>query len=74
VPTCPGTLTKVTPLKEVPTIPNATSIQLLFLFPIKKESLVLFLPVILATTRRIRKYTITKENKTMGDIAIVIFC
>jgi hypothetical protein len=55
-------------------MPNATSIQLLFLLPIKKESLVLFLPVTLATTSRIRKYTITKENKTMGDIAIVIFC
>jgi hypothetical protein len=55
-------------------MPNATSIQLLFLLPIKKDSLVLFLPVILATTSKIRKYTITKENKVMGDMANVVFC
>ncbi len=30
---------KVTPLKVVPTMPKATSIQLLFLLPMKKLSL-----------------------------------
>jgi hypothetical protein len=53
--TAPGTLTNVTPLKEVPTIPKATNIQLLFLFPIKKEWLSLFLPVYQATTNNMRK-------------------
>ena len=39
VPTVPGTLTNVTPLKEVPIIPKATSIQLELRLPIKKDSL-----------------------------------
>ena len=39
LPTVPGTLTNVTPLSDVPIIPNATSIQLLLRLPIKKESL-----------------------------------
>lgn len=38
-PTVPGTLTNVTPLNDVPIIPNATSIQLELRLPIKKESL-----------------------------------
>ena len=44
---CTGTDTNVTPLSEVPIIPNATSIQLEFLFPIKKESLLELREVIL---------------------------
>ena len=39
-PTVPGTDTNVTPDREVPIIPNATSIQFELLLPIKKESLV----------------------------------
>ena len=49
-------------------MPNATSIQLLLLLPMKKESLVLFLPVYQATPSKMRKYAITKEKSNNGDI------
>jgi len=39
VPTVPGTDTKVTPDKEVPIIPKATSIQFELRLPIKNDSL-----------------------------------
>jgi len=54
----------------VPIIPNATSIQLLFLFPIKKESLLEFLEVYQATVNSKTKYPITNEKRTAGDIIV----
>jgi len=36
LPTAPGTLMKVAPESVVPTMPNATTIQLLLLLPMKK--------------------------------------
>jgi hypothetical protein len=41
---------KVTPLSVVPTMPNATSIQLLLLLPMKKLSLLALREVRQATT------------------------
>ena len=41
---------KVTPLSEVPTIPNATSSQLLLRLPIKNDSLLALRPVTQAST------------------------
>jgi hypothetical protein len=49
----------VTPDKEVPIIPKATSIQLEFLLPMKKESLLEFRDVYQATPSSNRKYAIT---------------
>jgi hypothetical protein len=69
LPTAPGTLTKVTPLREVPIMPKATSIQLLFLLPIKKDILLLFFPVILATANKTKKYKITNA-KRMGALIV----
>jgi hypothetical protein len=51
-------------------MPNATSIQLDLLFPIKKESLLGFREVIHATTRSNKKYPITNENNSTGVIAV----
>jgi hypothetical protein len=68
LPTPPGTLTKVTPLRDVPIIPKATNTQLLLLFPIKKDSLLEFRDVTQATASSNKKYPITKENKITGDI------
>jgi hypothetical protein len=68
VPTLPGTLTNVTPEREVPTIPKATNIQLLFRFPMKKDSLSAFLEVYQATPNSKRKYPITNEKRRSGDI------
>jgi hypothetical protein len=68
-PTVPGTETNVTPDNEVPIIPNATSIQLEFLLPIKKESLFEFREVYQATANNNKKYPITKENNNAGDIS-----
>jgi len=64
----PGTLTKVTPLSEVPIMPKATSIQLLLRFPIKKVSLLLLRLVYQATPNKRRKYPKTKVNSNTGDI------
>jgi len=66
--TPPGTLTNVTPLKVVPTIPNATNIQLELLLPIKNDSLFELREVKYATTNSIMKYAMTKENNINGDI------
>jgi len=63
-PTLPGTLTNVTPESEVPTIPKATSIQLLLRLPIKKDSLSAFREVYQATPSNKRKYPITKEKRS----------
>lgn len=70
MPTPPGTLTNVTPLREVPIIPNATSIQLLFRLPIKNESLFELREVNQATDNNNAKYPITKENNNAGLIII----
>ena len=72
-PTVPGTLTKVTPLNEVPIIPKETSIQLLFRLPIKKESLLLLRLVYHATPSNKRKYAITNENKNVADMLMFLF-
>ena len=48
-PTAPGTLMKVTPLSDVPTIPKDTSIQLLLRLPMKKDSLLALREVSQAT-------------------------
>ena len=47
--TMPGTDTNVTPDKEAPTMPNATTYQGDFRFPRKKASLSALRPVRLAT-------------------------
>jgi hypothetical protein len=65
----PGTLTKVTPLSEVPIIPKATSIQLLLRFPIKNDSLFELRLVYHATPNKIRKYKITIMNNKAADIS-----
>ncbi|MGH2553042.1 MAG: hypothetical protein ACRDEB_04960, partial [Chitinophagaceae bacterium] len=67
-PTVPGTLTNVTPDKDVPIIPKATSIQLLLRFPIKKESLFELREVYQATESNNTKYPTTKEKRMTGDI------
>jgi hypothetical protein len=64
----PGTETNVTPERDVPIIPNATSIQFELRFPIKKVSLVAFLDVYAATPSSIKKYPMTNEKRRMGDI------
>jgi hypothetical protein len=58
----------VTPLNDVPIIPNATSIQLLLRLPIKNDSLFELREVIHATPSNKRKYPITKVNNRAGDI------
>ena len=68
VPTAPGTLMNVTPLSDVPTIPNATSIQLLFRLPMKKLSLVALREVTHATPISRKKYAMTKKNRRSDDI------
>jgi hypothetical protein len=65
VPTVPGTETNVTPLSEVPIMPKATNIQLEFLLPMKKESLLEFRDVYQATISRIAKYPMTNESNTV---------
>ena len=67
-PTVPGTLTNVTPDKEVPIIPNATNIQFEFRLPIKKESLLELREVYHATVSSNKKYPITKEKSITGFI------
>src|SRR5205809_666414 len=69
-PTPPGTLTNVTPLKDVPIIPKATSIQLLLRLPMKKDSLFELREVYQATVRRSAKYPMTHVNKRVGDIVL----
>jgi hypothetical protein len=58
----------VTPLNEVPIIPKATNIQLLFLLPMKNDMLLLFLPVILATPNNTKKYRITNIKRVVALI------
>jgi len=53
--TVPGTLTNVTPDKDVPIMPNATNIQLELRLPIKKESLLEFRDVRHATNNNKKK-------------------
>jgi hypothetical protein len=67
-PTVPGTETKVTPESEVPIMPNATSIQFEFLLPMKKDSLVAFLAVYMATPNKRIKYPKTKEKSSKEDM------
>ena len=55
MPTAPGTLINVTPDSDVPTMPNATSIQLLLLLPMKKLSLLALREVAQATPSRMAK-------------------
>ncbi len=68
LPTPPGTLTNVTPDKDVPIMPKATSIQLLLRLPIKKESLLELRDVYHATISKITKYPITNENNKPADM------
>jgi hypothetical protein len=49
-------------------MPNATTIQLELLLPIKKDSLLALREVKYATTSSKAKYPITNENKRAGDI------
>lgn len=67
-PTVPGTETKVTPEREVPIMPNATSIQFEFLLPMKKDSLVAFRAVYMATPNKRVKYPKTKEKSSKEDM------
>jgi hypothetical protein len=64
----PGTETKVTPEREVPIMPNATSIQFEFLLPMKKDSFVAFLDVYMATPNKRVKYPKTKEKSSKEDM------
>jgi hypothetical protein len=59
----------VTPLSDVPIIPNATSIQLLLRLPIKKDSLFELREVNQATASNKTKYPITKVNNRAADIS-----
>ena len=67
--TCLGT-PLFTPESEVPIMPKATSIQLLFRLPMKKDSLSELREVYQATPSKRRKYPSTKENKVIGVIIL----
>ena len=69
-PTVPGTDTKVTPEREVPIMPKATSIQLELLLPMKKDSLLELREVNQATASSSTKYPITNPNSSVGDIGL----
>src|SRR5689334_3419386 len=59
---------KVAPDKVVPTMPNATSIQLLLLLPMKKLSLLAPRPVAQATPSSRAKYAMRMQKSKAGDI------
>jgi hypothetical protein len=70
VPTHPGTLIKVTPLKEAPSMPNATTYHGADL-PARKnwdESSVDFDPVRCAMNKRIMTYPVNTEMTRYGFI------
>ena len=67
----PGTLTKVTPEREVPIMPKATSIQLELRLPIKNDSLLEFREVYQATPSSSKKYPITNENNRVADMILL---
>jgi hypothetical protein len=54
-------------------MPNATSIQLLFRLPIKKDSLSDLREVYQATVSSKTKYPITNVKSIVGDILQIIF-
>src|ERR1051325_3591071 len=58
----------VAPDKVVPTMPNATSIQLLLLLPMKKLSLFAPRPVAQATPSSRAKYATRMQKSKAGDI------
>ena len=65
--THPGTEIKVTPDKEAPTIPNATTNQFEFLFALKKTLLLSSLLVRYDIKVNIAKYESTVINIISGD-------
>jgi hypothetical protein len=63
---------KVAPDSVVPTMPKATSIQLLLLLPMKKLSLLALREVAQATPSRSAKYAMRMQKRSAGDIEVPI--
>jgi hypothetical protein len=59
---------KVAPDRVVPTMPKATSIQLLLLLPMKKLSLLALREVNQATPSRRAKYPMRTQKRRTGDM------
>lgn len=65
--TQPGTEIKVTPDKEAPTIPKATTYQGDCLLPTKNPLLSAFLPVKYEINSKRAKYPTTTDRMVIGD-------
>ena len=72
MPTQPGTEIKVTPERESPNMPNATTYHGEFLFPRKYPSLFTFRDVIHAIPNKRRKYPSMEETIKVEDIDSIL--